>query len=140
MLKKSGTHNIRVPGIMGTQNILQLFLWQALECSEISSPIIKPIKNPSEPIFFSCWVPKKYNSYILWGHNISVVSFFGVIKDVHARTYQQSPCLDGRLQGPWTSRQSPREDLARSIFLLLQKWILLSSSRVTGQLNQQGRV
>jgi hypothetical protein len=37
---------------MGTHNILQLFLWQALECSEISSPIIEPIKTPSEPIIF----------------------------------------------------------------------------------------
>jgi hypothetical protein len=26
---KSQTHNIRVPGIMGTHNILQRFLWQA---------------------------------------------------------------------------------------------------------------
>jgi hypothetical protein len=43
--KKLGTHNICVPGIMGTHNIFQLFLWQALECSEISSPIIEPIKN-----------------------------------------------------------------------------------------------
>ncbi len=44
--KKSGTHDISVRGIMGTHYILQLFLWQALECSEISSPIIKPIKTP----------------------------------------------------------------------------------------------
>jgi hypothetical protein len=27
--KKSQTHNICVPGIIGTHNILQLFLWQA---------------------------------------------------------------------------------------------------------------
>ncbi len=58
MNKKSGTHNIHVPGIMGTHNILQLFLWQALECSEISSPII-------EPIIFSSWVPiKKFLNFM----------------------------------------------------------------------------
>jgi hypothetical protein len=47
--KKSQTHNICVPGIMGTHNILQPFLWQALKSSEFSSPIIKPIKPPPNP-------------------------------------------------------------------------------------------
>ncbi len=47
--KRSQTHNICVPGFMGTYNIIQLFLWQALECSGISSPIIKPIKTPPNP-------------------------------------------------------------------------------------------
>jgi hypothetical protein len=31
---------------METHNITTFFLWQALECSEISSPIIEPIKIP----------------------------------------------------------------------------------------------
>jgi hypothetical protein len=35
------------------------FLWQALECSEISSPTIEPIKNPLQTHNFSCWVPIK---------------------------------------------------------------------------------
>ncbi len=45
-MKGERTRNISVPGIMGTHNILQLVLWQALECSEISSPIIQTHKNP----------------------------------------------------------------------------------------------
>ncbi len=37
---------------------LTTFLWQALECSEISSPILRiHRKTPSKPIIFSCWVP-----------------------------------------------------------------------------------
>jgi hypothetical protein len=57
---------------MGAHNILQLFLWQALEGSEISSQIIiKPIKPPTEPLIFSRWVPIKFFLKILWTCNIS---------------------------------------------------------------------
>ncbi len=45
---------------MGTHNILQPFLWQVLECSEISSPIIKPVKNPLQTHnFFTLGSQKK---------------------------------------------------------------------------------
>ncbi len=64
----SRTHNIRVPGIMGTHNILQLFYGkhhcpskqtqqEVMECSEILSPIIQTHKTP------------------LRTHNFSVVGF-----------------------------------------------------------------
>jgi hypothetical protein len=44
--KKSRTHNILVPGIMATHNILQPFLWQALECSENFISHNQTRKNP----------------------------------------------------------------------------------------------
>jgi hypothetical protein len=65
--KKSQTHNIRVPGIMGTHNILQLFLWQALECSEILSPIIRTHKNPL-----------RTHNYFLLGSIKKLLNFMGM--------------------------------------------------------------
>jgi hypothetical protein len=64
----SGTHNILVSGIMGTHNILQLFLWQALECSEISSPIIEPIKTPLQT----------HNFFPLGSHKKQLLNFMGM--------------------------------------------------------------
>jgi hypothetical protein len=66
--KKSGTHNICVPGIMGTHNILQLFLMEALECSELSSPIIEPIKNPLQT----------HNFFTLGSHKKILQNFMGM--------------------------------------------------------------
>jgi hypothetical protein len=40
------------------------FLWQALECSEISSPIIPTHKNPPlNPYFFLAWSRKKIDKF-----------------------------------------------------------------------------
>ncbi len=46
----------------------KLFLWQALECSEISSPIIEPIKTPSESIIF----------FTLGSHKKQLLNFMGM--------------------------------------------------------------
>jgi hypothetical protein len=51
---------------MGTHNILQLFLWQALECAEISSPIIEPIKNPLQT-----------HNFFLLGSQKKIAKFYG---------------------------------------------------------------
>jgi hypothetical protein len=72
---KSQTHNFRVPGIMGTHNILQHFLGQALECSEISSPIIQTRKNPLQTHnFFLLGSIKKLLKFM--GCNISDSGYF----------------------------------------------------------------
>ncbi len=50
---------------------------------------------------------------------VHAMTSFADIKDIHARTSLQSPCLKGSSQWPQrpcTSWQSPSEDLARSIF------------------------
>jgi hypothetical protein len=66
--KKLGTHNICVPGVMETHNILQLFLWQAQECSEILSPIIKPMKTPL----------RTHNFFTLGSHKKQLLNFMGM--------------------------------------------------------------
>jgi hypothetical protein len=73
--KKSGTHNIRVPGIMGTHNILQLFFYGSTRMfRNFISHNQTHKKPPSEPIIFSRWVPIKNFCEILWGCNISGTS------------------------------------------------------------------
>jgi hypothetical protein len=62
--KKLRTHNICVPGIMGTHNVLKPFFYgkhhpskqtqqKVMECSEILSPIIQTHKNPLQTHDFS---------------------------------------------------------------------------------------
>ncbi len=53
---------------MGTHNILHYFLWQALECSEISSPIIEPIKTPLQT----------HNFFALGSHKKQLLNFMGM--------------------------------------------------------------
>jgi hypothetical protein len=65
--KRSQTHNICVPDIMGTHNFLQLFLWQALECSEISSLIIQTIKT----------LLPTHNFFLLGSHK-NMLNFMGM--------------------------------------------------------------
>jgi hypothetical protein len=66
-----------------------------------------------------CLYLKLIKSHKSGPHRVHAVTSFGDIKNVHARTSLQSPCLKGSSQwpqGPWTSWQSPSKDLARSIF------------------------
>jgi hypothetical protein len=52
---------------MGTHNILQLFVMEALECAEISSPIIEPIKTPLQT----------HNIFTLGFHIFFFAKFYG---------------------------------------------------------------